>query len=524
MTLTAEWIANDYTVSFNTGIADVLPNQTITFGSEYSLPILERTGYTFKGREYNSKLVTADKWNIAENATLVAKWDANKYTISLDPNGGSISQTTYTVAYGSNFTLPIPTNSFGAFKGWYLNGEKITDNTGASIAPWTYLENKTLTTSWIEEISTVEQFLKIKESRNGYYKLVADIDLSTIEWTPIGSEATPFTGVLDGNGYKIKNLTITTTVSNIAGLFGVSSGTIKNIILEDVNINIDSITADSKIAALVGHNKGSLENIRTFSGTVNIANHSGTLTSYVGGVVSYNEGTLKSITNNLNVSGGTYVAGICAYDLSTSSEKAGMYLINNGSVSGSTVAGGVYGYSKQKVFEYLKNTGNITAINYAGGIVGANTASSNKPIQVNYCANTGNITSTDNNHGTSYAGGITSNAREILISDSYNTGSITGFDRGGLVGYNIGEGSYVRCLNTASCGYGFSKYMGSSSVVLDSITFGATTFASGYATITNSSTSKPLNNSFYIETLLWSEEVWNIPSSGNPTLSWESNE
>ena len=104
-------------------------------------------------------------------------------------------------------------------------------------------KNKTLTTSWIEEISTVEQFLKIKESLNGYYKLVADIDLSTIEWTPIGSEATPFTGVLEGNGYKIKNLTITTTVSNIAGLFGVSSGTIKNIILEDVNINIDSINS-----------------------------------------------------------------------------------------------------------------------------------------------------------------------------------------------------------------------------------------------------------------------------------------
>ena len=64
--------------------------------------------------------------------------------------------------------------------------------------------------------------------------------------------------------------------------------------------------------------------------------------------------------------------------------------------------------------------------------------------------------------------------------------------------------------------------MGSGSVVQDSITFGATTFASGYATITNSSTSKPLNNSFYIETLFWSEEVWNIPTTGNPTLCWEN--
>ena len=522
MTLTAEWVANDYTVNFNTGIDETLAEQTVAFDSQYSLPTLARDGYTFKGWEYDGKLVTSSKWSIDKDCTLVAKWVANTYTVTMDPAGGTISKNTYTVTYDSNFTLPVPTNSFGAFKGWYLDGEKITDNAGASLVPWTYLENKTLTTNWIEEISTVEEFLKIKESLNGHYKLVADIDLSTVDWTPIGSNATPFIGLLDGNGYKIKNLTITATNSNIAGLFGVSTGTIKNIILENVNVDIVSITEDSKIAALVAYNKGSLENITSLSGTVNIANHSGTITSYVGGIVSYNEGALTKITNNLNVSGGTYAAGICAYDSYTSSEKAGTYLINNSSVSGITVAGGVYGYSKQKVFEYMKNTGDITALNYAGGIIGANTAQLNKPINVSYCANTGNITSTDNNYVTSYAGGITSYAYEILITDSYNTGSIAGFDRGGLVGYNIGEGSYVRCFNTALCGYGFSKYMGGGSVIQDSITFGATTFASGYATITNSYTTKPSNNSFYTDTLFWSEEIWNIPLNGNPTLCWEN--
>ena len=260
-----------------------------------------------------------------------------------------------------------------------------------------------------------------------------------------------------------------------------------------------------------------------FSKVSCIANHSGTLTSYVGGIVSYNEGTLKSTTNNLNVSGGTYAAGICAYDLSTSSAKAGTYLINNGLVLGKTAAGGVYGYSKQLVFDYMKNSGSITATNYAGGIVGVNTASHNNPIKVNYCANTGNITSTNNSQGSSYAGGITSNAYEILISDSYNTGSITGFYRGGLVGYNIGEGSYIRCFNTSSCGYGFSIYMGSGSVIQDSITFGATSFTMmSHVTITNSYSTKPSNNSFYIETLFWSEEVWNVPTTGNPTLCWEN--
>ena len=528
MTLTAEWVANNYTVNFNTGIDETLTEQAITFDSEYSLPTLERIGYTFKGWEYNGKPVASNKWNIDEDCTLVAKWVANTYTVTMDPAGGTISKNTYTVTYDYNFTLPVPTNSFGAFKGWYLDGEKITDNTGASLVPWTYLENKTLTTNWIEEISTVEEFLKIKESLNGHYKLVADIDLSTVDWTPIGSNATPFTGMLDGNGFKIENLTITATNSNIAGLFGVSTGTIKNIILENVVIAIGSISEDSKIAALVAYNKGSLENITSLSGTVNIANHSGTITSYVGGIVSYNEGALTKITNNLNVLGGTYTAGICAYDSSTSSEKVGTYLINNGSVSGTTIAGGVYAYSKQLVFEYMKNTGNISASYNAGGIIGANTASIYKPIKVNYCVNTGNITSND------YAGGITSEAYEILIADSYNTGSIWGSYIGSLVGKNIGTASYIRCLSTITVTpgeyinaiYGFSSYMGHDSVVQDSLIFGVSqyvdSFASGYATITNSYKTEPSDNSFYTDTLFWSEEVWNIPFDGTPTLCWES--
>jgi uncharacterized repeat protein (TIGR02543 family) len=520
-------------VNFNTRIDETLTEQTITFDSQYSLPTLERVGYTFKGWEYNGKLVTSSKWNIDEDCTLAAKWVANTYTVTMDPAGGTISKNTYTVTYDSNFTLPVPTNSFGAFKGWYLDGEKITDNTGASLVPWTYLENKTLTTNWIEEISTAEEFVKIKESLNGHYKLVADIDLSAIDWTPIGSDTTPFTGVLDGNGYKIKNLTITTINSNIAGLFGVSTGTIKNIILENVTVAIGSITEDSKIASLVAYNKGTLENIKTINGTVNIANHSGTLTSYVGGIVSFNEGILKTIINNLNVSGGTFTAGICAYDASTSSVKAGIYLINNGNISGQISVGGVYGDSQQSIFFYMKNTGNITAINCAGGIVGGNTSTFSKRINMSCCVNVGNITSTGS-YDTNYAGGLISNAYEIIVTDSYNAGYITGGNIGSLVGYNIGKGSYVRCLSTITVTpgeygnyiYGFSKYMGHDSVVQDSVIFGVSqyvdSFASGYATITNSYKTKPSDNSFYTDTLFWSEEIWNIPLNGNPTLCWES--
>ena len=52
------------------------------------------------------------------------------------------------------------------------------------------------------------------------YKQTADIDLSGVNWTPIGlNSEIPFMGIYDGDGYDIKNLTINCG-DNYAGLFG----------------------------------------------------------------------------------------------------------------------------------------------------------------------------------------------------------------------------------------------------------------------------------------------------------------
>lgn len=522
MTLVAHWTANTYTVKFNNTKGDNPEDATYTYDSNVTLPIVPNVdGYTMSGWYNGNTLVSNGKWNIADDVTLTTKWTANNYTITLDPNGGSVSSTTINIAYGENYTLPVPTNTYGAFKGWYYGDEKVTDATGKSLAPYTYTSNITLSTNWIEEISTVEQLKAIASGLNGHYKLVADIDLENVEWTVIGSTQTPFTGVFDGNGYKIKNLTIDSVNGTEVGLFGCSSGAIKNLILEDVNINLGTINSDSYVAALVATNKGTIDNV-TSSGTVTIANHSATLTSYVAGVVSKNLGSLKDITNGLNVSGGTYTGGVCSYDESKDANIAGLRLINNGDVVGLQIAGGVYAYSKQKTYSYMKNTGSVTAVNNAGGIVGVNTATLNRPVTFKFCVNTGAIKSTDNNHGTSYAGGLTSEAREVSVSDSYNTGLITGFYKGGLIGYNIGTGSYIRVLNTASCQYGFANYMGDGSTIYDSMDYGTSNYASGYATVTNSYHNKPSDFSFYKDTLFWSDTVWDFSGTTYPTLKWEA--
>ena len=522
MTLLAKWTAKQYTISFINEKGTNPSDMVVTYDSQVTLPNVDSIdGYTFSGWHNGNSKVNSGVWTIADDVTLTAKWTANTYTVTLDANGGSVYPATKQVTYGQNYSLPVPTNTFGAFKGWYYDDVKLTDENGSSVAPWSYTENITVTTSWIEEISSLSQLKAIASGLNGHYKLVSNIDLTDAEWMPIGSTASPFTGVFDGNGYKLVNLSIAETNGSEIGLFGCSTGTIKNVTLEDVNVDLGTISSNSYVAALVANNKGILDNI-TSSGEIKIANHSATLTSYVAGITARNTGTLKDIVNSIDVSGGTYTGGVCAYDETTDANIAGLRLVNNGTVLGLQVAGGVYAYSKQKTYSYMKNSGNVTAVNNVGGIVGVNTAAVNRPVTFKYCVNNGAITSTDNSHGTSYAGGLSSEAYEVSISDSYNTGLITGYNKGGLLGYNIGTGSYTRCLNTASCTYGFSDYMGNGSTIYDSMDYGTSTFARGYATVTNSYHEKPSDFAFYKEILFWSESVWNFEGITHPTLVWEN--
>ncbi|MXX99019.1 MAG: cadherin-like beta sandwich domain-containing protein, partial [Gammaproteobacteria bacterium] len=91
------------------------------------------------------------------------------------------------------------------------------------------------------------------------YELTSDIDLSGINWQPIGSETNPFSGAFNGNDHTISNLDLTPQCSNV-GLFGetAASATIEHVRLSDVTINSHCRGSDSNIAALIGVNRGSL--------------------------------------------------------------------------------------------------------------------------------------------------------------------------------------------------------------------------------------------------------------------------
>ena len=85
-------------------------------------------------------------------------------------------------------------------------------------------------------ISDKDGLVNITNDLCAYYKLTDDIDLAGKAFTPIGTSASPFKGVLDGEGHEIKNLTVNGT-GNYTGLFGYLSGAVvKNLTLTGVNV------------------------------------------------------------------------------------------------------------------------------------------------------------------------------------------------------------------------------------------------------------------------------------------------
>lgn len=331
-------------------------------------------------------------------------------------------------------------------------------------------------------IATVTQLNAIRGGVSGYtdwslsdyYKLIADIDLSNVsDWTSIGNSTSPFTGMLDGDGHSINNLTIGTTddiknsSKNYKGLFGkISNGTVKNLEIKNAVVygyeHIGIITGDldgSSISACynvsciisgqgyVGGITGKSENSSTISDCYNTANVSGNV--FIGGITGFSDGSISDCYNTGSVSGKTSIGGITG-----SSDGSISDCYNTGTISGTSMAtGGISGILKDATINKCYNTAIVSGETEIGGIVGY----SNNGTTTN-CYNTGSIS------GTSLAiGGIVGEQYNSgAITDCYNTGSISGkLSVGGIAGYSFSSSTIIYSFyldsSCTSTKYGISK-------------------------------------------------------------------
>ena len=93
------------------------------------------------------------------------------------------------------------------------------------------------------EIASATAFQTMLEAnRSGHFELTADLDLGTLNttWQPIGTDAAPFAGILDGRGQMIRQR----AAMAAGGLFGVArGGEIRNL-----RLDIAGVTAFSNPA------------------------------------------------------------------------------------------------------------------------------------------------------------------------------------------------------------------------------------------------------------------------------------
>ena len=230
--------------------------------------------------------------------------------------------------------------------------------------------------------------------------LTADITL-TGEWTPIGTDyRNSYTGTFDGGNYTISGLTVKGSDEN-AGLFGYigkDGGTVKNVVLKDVQITSNNQYAN------------------------------------VGGMAGINNGTIE----NCSVSGGS-VSGYSAGGVVGQQYSGSITLCNSSAtVQGTSQVGGVVGYTNYGVtLTACYATGDVTAkdndtagIFFAGGVVGSNGGN------LTACYATGDVTG---GTGSIYVGGVTgSNDSSTLTACYHATGTVSGpvEATGGVTGRN----------------------------------------------------------------------------------------
>lgn len=207
------------------------------------------------------------------------------------------------------------------------------------------------------QIATADQLSEVRNYLDPglYFNLIADIDLSSYDnWMPIGvriysansSSSSPFSGNMDGNGFKITNLKIDQPfIVFEVGLFGRSTGNITNMILEDIEVQ-----GRYSSGGLLSTNYGTISNTYV---TGRIVNGSAGLVNENYGTIS-NSYALVSITGN-GISGGlvgsNYSNGIIKNSYAT------------GSIAGRSLVGGLVARNDGTIINSYA-TGNVSGSNY----------------------------------------------------------------------------------------------------------------------------------------------------------------
>lgn len=249
------------------------------------------------------------------------------------------------------------------------------------------------------QIATVGDLQMIKANPAANYIVVNNIDASNYEFVPVEE----FSGVLDGDGYHISNLTVGAT-DGYSGLFGtVEIGAVlRNLTFIDPTVKLGGSTNTGLLGGWV--RQAQIDNVKVYGLTASDETFDGVFGGLAGlGSVS------TSITNS----------GVFASDINL--PKANV--------------GGILGRAQTGVkVNACAFTGKMVADSEAGGILGASTVAD---VTVSNCHVDADLTAKNT------LGGIIGSSNRSIVSNCYVEGTLTateapkwgtGFNVGGVVG------------------------------------------------------------------------------------------
>ena len=285
----------------------VADGQTVTYGSP-TLRFTHRTArVTIVLMDYTEGLASVQLTGLSTeggNPAEITPYDkgSNTYITLVAPQSVAAGTTFITCTFTNGKTLVYKMKNAAD---WQAGGEYTYTVSLAAAKDLGY----TIEDDGSYTVTSANGLMNIAELVNGgktdiNITLTADIDLTSKNWTPIGTSFdNSYKGTFDGGGHTITGLTFTTN-DEYAGLFGYlnRAGTVKNVVMEGVQITSNQIYGGS-IGGVVGSSWGTIENC-SVSGSI-----SGTV--YVGGVVGVQiGGSITGCSSSATVKGMVDVGGV----------------------------------------------------------------------------------------------------------------------------------------------------------------------------------------------------------------------
>ena len=322
-TLYAVWEANTNRLIFNGNGATSGGMDEMSIKTDESTSLTDcgfaKIGYSFKGWateiDGNVKYTNKATYTMGTESsyTLYAVWQINQYTITLELNGGTASKNSITQDYNT-IVEPLETTRSGYdFVEWYADSDFATVYNFSTMPA----ENITVYAKWQLDttytgeigIRNIQELQAINKHLSGKFYLENDINADGFSFTPIGNADNAFTGEFDGNGKRIRKLSILVETKSMGyvGLFGKSNGKIYNTHILDSFYQMPN-AVNGFVGGICGYSDGTFYNC-SWSGKIVVTGGS------CGGIVGSGHATILQcfaggeIITNYTISGTGGIAG-----------------------------------------------------------------------------------------------------------------------------------------------------------------------------------------------------------------------